>query len=215
MSANAPIRVSIVEDNRKIRESLAVLLGGANFHCVSMHESGEEACQQIPLKKPDVVLMDINLPKMSGVDCVPILKAAMPTLKIIMLTVYDDERQLFKSLRAGADGYLLKRTSPAKILEAITDALNGTSPMSGQIARMVVEYFHQRQTSSAEESLTEREREILTQLAKGFQNKEIAEALGISVATARAHLRNIYEKLHVASRAEAIVKFLGAKNSGS
>ncbi len=210
MIPDAPIKVSIVEDNRKIRESLAVLLGGVpGFQCISAHSSGEEACQQIPFKKPDVVLMDINLSGRSGVECIPVLKDALPGVKIIMLTVYDDQEQLFKSLRAGADGYLLKRTPPAKILEAIGEALRGESPMSGQIARMVVDYFHRQRSTPEEEDLTPREREILSQLAKGFQNKEIADALGIGVDTVRSHLRNIYEKLHVASRAEAIVKFLG------
>lgn len=210
MNLQAPIRVSIVEDNAKLRESLAVLIGGAaGFQCVSTHESAEQSLKQLPAKKPDVVLMDINLPQMSGTDCVPLLKQAIPGVRVIMLTVYDDEEQLFNSLRAGADGYLLKRTPPARILEAIAEVLSGNAPMSGQIARMVVEYFHQRMAPREDEKLTPREKEILAQLAKGFHNKEIAAALAMSVDTVRAHLRNIYEKLHVASRAEAIVRFLG------
>src|SRR5689334_24125029 len=127
------IKVSIVEDNPKIRESLAVLIdGGSGFSCVSAHESAEDAYRQIPTKKPDVVLMDINLANMSGIECVQKLKAVIPSVKIVMHTVYDDEDQLFKSLRAGADGYLLKRTPPAKLLESLTEVCNGSSPMSGQ-----------------------------------------------------------------------------------
>lgn len=204
-----PIKVSIVEDNPKIRESLAVLIdGGSGFSCISTHESAEEACRQIPLKKPDVVLMDINLAEMSGIECVQKLKATMPTVKIVMHTVYDDEDQLFKSLRAGADGYLLKRTPPVKLLESLAEVCNGSSPMSGQMARMVVEYFHQR-SSVATERLTDREKEILEQLAKGYRSKEIADALGVSIDTVRSHLRSIYEKLHVNSRTEAVIKYLG------
>ncbi len=212
MPASNAIKVSIVEDSNKVRESLAIMIdGGCGFHCVSTHATADEAVREIPLKKPDVVLMDINLSGKSGVDCVQKLKAAMPALKIIMHTVYEDEEQLFKSLRAGASGYLLKRTPPGKLLEAIAEVHNGGSPMTSQIARMVVEHFHERSGSAApaNENLTTRERDILDHLAKGFRNKEIAEMLGIGIDTVRAHLRNIYEKLHVSSRTEAVVKYLG------
>ncbi|MDB6027402.1 MAG: DNA-binding response regulator [Verrucomicrobiales bacterium] len=212
MSSPRAINVSIVEDNTKLRESLAIMIdGGSGFHCVSTHATVDEALRQIPLKKPDVVLMDINLAGKSGVECVQKLKATMPALKVIMHTVYEDEEQLFKSLRAGASGYLLKRTPPAKLLEAIAEVHGGGSPMTSQIARMVVEHFHGVAGASGEtnnEGLTARERDILDHLAKGFRNKEIADLLGIGIDTVRAHLRNIYEKLHVSSRTEAVVKYL-------
>lgn len=211
MSTPPFIKVSLVEDNTKLRESLAIMIDGAGgFRCISAHSSAEEALREIPSKKPDVVLMDINLVKMSGVECVQKLKAVAPGIKIIMHTVYEDGEQLFKSLRAGASGYLLKRTSPGKLLEAITEVHAGGSPMTSQIARMVVEHFHQSSASasSEDEKLTEREQEILQHLAKGFRNKELADMMGISIVTVRTHLRNIYDKLHVSSRTEAVIKFL-------
>ena len=210
MNSSPPIKVSIVEDNDKIRESLAIVIDGSGgFACVSTHETAEEACKQIPLKKPDVVLMDINLAaKMSGVDGVRKLRETMPKVKILMHTVYEDREKIFESLRAGANGYLLKRTPPAKLLEALAEVHSGYAPMSGPIAGMVVEYFHQRKNESTDD-LTAREKEILDHLAKGYRYKEIAEALGIGFATVSTHLHNIYEKLHVSSRTEAVVKYLG------
>src|SRR5436190_10793560 len=142
MSVSITIKVSIVEDDRRLRESLAVLIDGTReLRCVSTHRNAEEALQQIPLKKPDVVLMDINLPNMSGIECVQKLKAAMPKTQILMLTMAEDNERIFDSLTAGANGYLLKRTPPAKILEAIEEVHRGAAPMSGQIARIVVEHF--------------------------------------------------------------------------
>lgn len=211
MSDSTGIKVSIVEDNVRLRESLAIMIDGGNgFSCVSTHATAEDALRQIPQKKPDVVLMDINLAGKSGVECVQKLKAILPSLKIIMHTVYEDEEQLFKSLRAGASGYLLKRTTPAKLLEAIAEVHAGGAPMTGQIARMVVEHFHQENSGSAleKENLTQREREILDHLSKGYRNKEIGDMLGIGIDTVRSHLRNIYEKLHVSSRTEAVIKYL-------
>lgn len=212
MTSAAVIKVSIVEDNHKLRESLAIMIDGAGgFACVSTHATAEEAVRQIPQRKPDVALIDINLAGKSGVECVQELKALMPGLKIIMHTVYEDEDQLFRSLRAGASGYLLKRTPPAKLLEAILEVHHGGSPMTAQIARMVVEHFHKfdpGRASGPEETLTAREREILDHLAKGFRNKEIADMLGVSIDTVRAHLRKIYEKLHVSSRTAAVLKYL-------
>jgi DNA-binding NarL/FixJ family response regulator len=205
-----PINVSIVEDDDGIRDSLAVLLNGAeNIRCVSTHRSAEEALKQIPIKNPDVVLMDINLPNMSGIDCVRKLKMTLPKTQILMLTMYEDAGQIFNSLAAGAGGYLLKRTSPAKLLEAIEEVYRGASPMSGKIARIVVEYFQNTKAASPEaENLSKREREILELLAKGFRDKEIADSLTISVDTVHSHLKNIYEKLHVHSRTEAVLKYL-------
>jgi DNA-binding NarL/FixJ family response regulator len=205
------IKVSIVEDDEGVRDSLAALINDADgFQCVSSHPSAEDAIAQIPLKKPDVVLMDINLPNMSGIDCVRKLKEILPQTQIMMLTMYEDGEQIFNSLAAGASGYLLKRTPPAKLLEAITEVQRGASPMSGKIARVVVQYFQKKAQPAAPESqtLSKREQEILDLLAKGFRYKEIADTLSISFDTVRSHLRNIYDKLHVSSRTEAVVKYL-------
>ncbi|MBI3191043.1 MAG: response regulator transcription factor, partial [Pedosphaera parvula] len=151
----------------------------------------------------------INLPNMSGIDCVRKLKEIMPSVQILMLTMYEDSDQIFNSLTAGASGYLLKRTPPAKILDAIKEVRNGASPMSGKIARIVVQYFHKVTAAAPDkEKLSKREEEILELLAKGYRYKEIADSLSISFDTVRSHLRNIYEKLHVSSRTEAVVKYL-------
>jgi DNA-binding NarL/FixJ family response regulator len=205
-----PISVSIIEDDRRVRESLAVLINGAeNLRCLSTHATGEEAVQEISHKKPDVVLMDINLPAMSGIECVRKLKAQMPRLQILMLTMYEDDEKVFQSLVAGASGYLVKRTSPAELLKAIEEVHRGASPMSGKIARTVVEYFQKLQSDSPRQQyLSRREEEILNLLAKGYRYKEIADALSISFETVRSHLKNIYDKLHVHSRTEAVVKYL-------
>lgn len=205
-----PISVSIVEDDLRIRDSLAVLINGAqNIRCVSSHSTGEEALAQLPLKKPDVVLMDINLPTMSGIECVRQLKQLMPRLQILMLTMYEDDDLVFQALTAGASGYLVKRTSPAELLAAIEEVHSGASPMSGKIARTVVEYFHKLQhIVPPQGNLSRREQEILDLLVKGYRYKEIADALGIGFETVRSHLKNIYEKLHVHSRTEAVVKYL-------
>jgi DNA-binding NarL/FixJ family response regulator len=204
------IAVSIVEDDARIRESLAVLLNGAqNIRCVSSHASGEEALAQLPQKHPDVVLMDINMPTMSGIECVRQLKQLMPRVQFLMLTMYEDDDLVFQALIAGASGYLVKRTSPAELLSAIEEVQSGASPMSGKIARTVVEYFHKLQhVAPSQDNLSKREQEILDLLVKGYRYKEIAEALGISFETVRSHLKNIYEKLHVHSRTEAVVKYL-------
>jgi DNA-binding NarL/FixJ family response regulator len=205
-----PITVSIVEDDRRVRESLSVLINGAeNTRCVSVYPNAEEALDQIADKKPDVVLMDINLPGMSGIECVRKLKAQMPKVQILMLTMYEDDEKVFQSLVAGASGYLVKRTSPSELLNAIQEVHSGASPMSGKIARTVVEYFQRQQGMAAqEEPLSKREQEILNLLAKGYRYKEIADSLSISFETVRTHLKNIYDKLHVHSRTEAVVKYL-------
>jgi len=208
VSTTDVIKVSIVEDNRKIRESLAVLLNGSGFSCVSSHDSAEEACKQIPIKAPDVALVDINLPGMSGIACARKLRGVLPHLKIVMHTVYEDTEKIFDSLRAGANGYLLKRTPPAKLLECLSDAHKGYAPMSPEIARMVVDSFHSDAANQVQQ-LTDREQEVLSLLTKGYRNKEIADLLKVGLDTVRAHLRNIYEKLHVNCRTEAALKFLG------
>jgi len=208
MSASAPIKVSIVEDNDRFRESLSVMLNGCpGFRCAGTHRTAEEALTQIPKEAPDVVLMDIELPKRSGIECVRELKRLLPTVPVMMLTAYDNPEKIFESLRAGACGYLLKRTSLAEVLEAIEEMHRGGSPMSTQIARRVVASLHQP-TAKAATALTEREEQILARLAKGFSNKEIADLLNVSLETVRTHLRHIYEKLHVHSRTEAVVKYL-------
>jgi DNA-binding NarL/FixJ family response regulator len=205
------IRVSIVEDNRGTRESLTELLGRApalNF--VGAHPSGEEAVRHIPVEAPDVVLMDINLPKMNGIECVALLKQQLPKLQVLMLTTYEESDLIFDSLRKGASGYLLKNLPPAELIQAIEQVHAGGAPMSMQIARKVVNHFQKiKKPQSDMEQLTKREHEILALLAKGYLYKEIADQLGITLSTVRAHLHTVYEKLHVQSRTEAVVRFLG------
>jgi DNA-binding NarL/FixJ family response regulator len=205
------IRVALVEDDSSIRNALAIVLNGApGFECVGTFPSAEDALARLAGTAPQVVLMDIQLPRMSGVDCLRKLKEQQPEVQILMLTVFEDDELVFDSLTAGATGYLLKRTPPAEILEAIAEVRRGGSPMSSYIARKVVQSFQRsRQAPGDHLPLSEREREILGRLAKGFRYKEIAEALGISLDTVRTHLRRIYEKLHVHSRTEAVLKFLG------
>lgn len=205
------IRVSIVEDNRGTRESLTELLGRAPaLRFVSAHPSGEDALQQMPSAAPDVVLMDINLPKMNGIECVARLKEQLPRTQVLMLTTYEESDLIFDSLRRGASGYLLKNMPPAELIQAIEQVHAGGAPMSMQIARKVVSHFQQiKKPQSDMEQLTKREHEILALLAKGYLYKEIADQLSISLSTVRAHLHAVYEKLHVQSRTEAVVKFLG------
>jgi DNA-binding NarL/FixJ family response regulator len=204
------IAVCIVEDDQPVRESMAVLLNGSeNVRCVAAYATGEAALEDMPRKKPDVALMDINLPGMSGIECVRKLKAQMPKLQVLMLTMYEDDEKVFQSLVAGASGYLVKRTSPAELLKAIDEVYSGASPMSGKIARTVVEYFQTLRTAEPQqEYLSPREEEILGLLVKGYRYKEIADALSIGFETVRSHLKNIYDKLHVHSRTEAVVKYL-------
>ena len=205
-----PIKVSIVEDNDQIREGLSVLINGSTgFQCVATYPTAESALKYLPAHKPDVVLMDIHLPGMSGIECVRALKRLLPDLQIMMLTIYEDDDNVFKSLVAGASGYVLKKTPPSELMDAISDLHHGGSPMSDRIARKVVQAFQRMETSSREtENLTERESEILSYVAKGYHDKEIAEKLFLSPETVRTHLRNIYKKLHVRSRTEATLKYL-------
>lgn len=204
------IKVSVVEDVDQIRESLAALISGSEgFQCIATYGSAEEAMLGVTARRPDVLLMDINLPAMSGIECVRKLKDEDPSLLVMMVTMYEDSQQVFKALEAGASGYIVKRTPPGKLLEAIKEVYQGGSPMTMQIARMVVQSFHQLGNSLDDSSnLTKREQEILSYLAKGLRYKEIADALFISVETVRSHLRRIYEKLHVRSRTEAVLKYL-------
>jgi DNA-binding NarL/FixJ family response regulator len=203
------INVAIVEDDARVREELAKLIDRAEgFKCLGTYSDGETALANIPRQRPDVVLMDINLPGLSGIECVRGLKAVLPEVQIVMLTVYDEVGQLFQSLQAGACGYLLKRTPSDKLLEAITEARLGGAPMTRKIARKVVQYFHQLGVISPDMgSLSKREQETLALLAEGFRYKEIADQLGISFNTVREYVHSIYQKLHVTSRAEAVLKY--------
>jgi len=205
-----PTRFCLVEDHRATRESfLKLLQHGEGITCAGVCVNGEEALEMIPRWLPDVVLMDINLPGRSGIECVAALKRAHPQIDFVMLTTYDDTDLIFNALRAGASGYLLKRAAPEELLGAIDEVRRGGSPMSMEIARRVVSHFHQiRQPASEDETLTKREREILELLAKGLPYKQIADQLGLSPHTVHNRLRGIYRKLHVQSGTEAVAKFL-------
>jgi len=211
--AGAPLKVALVEDKRDVRESWATLIGTLpEFSCVCKCGSGEEALRMIPLSKPDVVLMDIFLPRMSGIECTARLKILLPRTPIVILTAYDDDEMVFLALEAGADGYLLKRTKPADLRAALLEVLSGGAPMTSEIARHVVESFRQKSRGRDESvSLTAREEETLVLLTKGYSNKEIADRLELSIETVRSHLKHIYEKLHVRSRAEAVARYMSGK----
>jgi DNA-binding NarL/FixJ family response regulator len=210
------IRVSVVEDDDRVRASLARLVDGAGLvQCVSQHASAEAALDELPSVGPDVVLMDINLPGMSGVDCVRRLKTVMPDVQVVMLTVYEDTDLIFAALAAGASGYLLKRTPPDELLGGIRDVHRGGSPMTSHIARKVVRSFQDAERAQADaqgdadaNALSPREREVLDHLAQGYLYKEIAARLAISYDTVHTYVRRIYEKLQVHSRTEAVAKHL-------
>jgi len=205
------ITVSIVEDNDKLRETLARVLERAEgFHCLSHYGNAEDALKKLPQDKPEVVLMDINLPGMNGVECVRQLKVLLPQTQIMMLTVYEDTDNIFNALAAGATGYLLKRTTQVELLDAIRDVHRGGSPMTTHIARKVVQSLQRISPSATQPAadLSPREQEVLDCLAKGFLYKEIAEKLGISYETVHTYIRRIYEKLQVRTRTEAVAKFL-------
>jgi DNA-binding NarL/FixJ family response regulator len=212
-----PIQVALVEDDDGVRANLAKMIDGSpGFQCQGTYADGFAALKGIPSKRPDVVLMDINLPGMMGTECVSQLRSKIPDLPVLMLTVYDDSEQIFKSLMAGATGYLLKRTPKAKLLEAIREISHGGAPMSRQIARRVVQFFREinalpqtPKRAPEVETLTGREEEVLALLAKGHAYKEIADVMNISFETVRTHIRTIYDKLHVHSRTEATLKYLG------
>jgi DNA-binding NarL/FixJ family response regulator len=200
------IRVAIVEDTKDIREGLAMLIDASEgFSCVHVCPTAEDAIKKFPNDPPDVVLMDINLPGMQGPECVRVLKPLCPETQFLMCTVYEEDEHIFESLKAGANGYILKKTAPDKLLEAIRDIRNGGSPMTGGIARKVIASLQPNAHSKPEE-LSVREYEILESLAKGYRYKEIADKLFISIDTVRSHIRNIYEKLQVHSRTEALNK---------
>jgi DNA-binding NarL/FixJ family response regulator len=206
------IEVAIVEDNAGIRRGWAKLIDAApGFHCLRACGSGEEALQSLPALQPEVVLMDINLPGMSGIECTARLKQLLPSLQILMVTVHSDNDRVFQALKAGASGYLLKRSGTAEILSAIAEVVRGGVPMSSEIARMVIESFRAPAPALSAPlpatGLSEREEEVLRFLAEGYSNKEIADRIGARYDTVRSHLKHIYEKLHVRGRTEAVAKY--------
>ncbi len=205
-----PIKIAIVEDDVRVRGSLARLIDSAEgFCCVSQHPTAENALVELKVTRPDVVLMDINLPGMNGVECVRRLKELLPHTQVVMLTVYENTNIIFSALAAGASGYLLKKSSPEQLIEAIREVYNGGSPMTSHIARKVVASFQQVTNPVQEyEKLSLREQEVLDCLAKGFLYREIAEKLNLSYATVHTHIRHIYDKLHVRSRTQAVTKHL-------
>jgi DNA-binding NarL/FixJ family response regulator len=202
--------VVIVEDNREVRENLAALIRtDERLNLVGAFGSAEEALREIAVLQPSLAVMDINLPKMSGIECVVRIKAQVPRLLVLMLTVYEDDDSIFRALKAGANGYLVKRDAAEKLLDALHDVQQGGAPMSAHIARQVVQFFHRSGKPAAEaEQLSPREHEILDLLVKGLVLKEVAEQLGIGLETVRTHVNHIYQKLHVRSRTEAVVKYL-------
>lgn len=205
------LRVSLVEDDHEARAILAQWIATTEgFTCSGEHPTAEDAIARLPAEAPDVVITDINLPALSGIECVRRLKPQMPKTQFIMLTVYEDSEHLFDALAAGASGYLLKRTSCEELLAAVRDAHNGASPMTGSVARKVVQYFHAPPPTEAanEAKLSAREQSVLELLAQGYLYKEIADSLGISVLTVNSHVRRIYEKMHVRSRAQAVARFM-------
>jgi DNA-binding NarL/FixJ family response regulator len=211
------ITVGIVEDESMLRDSLAKLIGkAAGFQCVATCPSGEEAIKVLPSLKPDVIMMDLNLPLMTGIECTRRLNALLPATPVIILTLYDDGELIFRALQAGAIGYLVKRSKPEEVLGAIKEAHEGGAPMNSHIARRVVRSFlNPVAATSASARLTERETQLLGFLSQGFTNKEIAGKLNVGVPTVCTHLRHIYEKLHVHSRSEAIVKVIGSATARS
>ncbi len=204
------ITVSIVDDDAGLRDSIAQFLKTARgYKCVSVYASAAEALAGVPAARPDVVLMDINMAGVDGIECTRRLKTAAPDTQILMLTVYEDTEKIFKALAAGASGYLLKRVAPTHLLEAIREVHAGGSPMSGPIARKVVQFFQQGPPAKREdEGLSGRERQVLQLLAQGYAYKQIGDQLGVSMDTTRTYIRRIYEKMHVHSRTEAVMRFM-------
>jgi DNA-binding NarL/FixJ family response regulator len=204
------IKVMIVEDDQAVREGLQILINGSEgYNCIAACSSAEEALKILPQLLPHVVLMDINLPGMNGIECVVCIKNTLPDIQVMMLTVFDNTDEIYKSLAAGATGYLLKKTPPAKLLEAISELVNGGSPMSGEIARKVVQTFLKPALHQfPEANLTPREEEILSYLAKGYLYKEIANTLFINIETVRTHIHKIYQKLQVRTRTEVLLKYM-------
>jgi len=209
------VKIAIVEDQSEVRENWARLINSfPDFDCVCACVSGEEAIRELPKHRPSVVLMDIFLPRMSGIECTAQLKELLPETQIIILTAMNDKELIFLALQAGAAGYLLKRTKPADLRNALLDVMSGGSPMSSEIARRVVESFHRKaKTIDKSLNLSAREEEILVLLSKGCSNKAIADQLNLSVETIYSHLKRVYEKMHVHSRTEAVIRYLASQNA--
>ena len=208
--SSVSIGVSIVEDDVPARQILADWIRGAEgFHMAGEYGDAENAIARLPLEKPSVVLCDINLPGINGIECVRRLKPLLPETQFLMVTVYEDANHIFDALAVGASGYLLKRMRRNELLEALRDVHTGGSPMSSQIARKVVQSFRRNETQANGEAgeLSPREHEVLELLARGYLYKEIAEMLKIGVVTVNTYIRRIYEKLHVRSRAQAVAKY--------
>lgn len=206
-------KVVLVEDKPGVRESWVKLINSLpGFTCIHSCASGEDALRVIPSLKPDVVLMDIFLPRMSGIECTARLKLEMPKVQILILTAVEDDELVFMALQAGADGYLLKRTTPEDLKAAMLDVLRGGAPMTSEIARRVVESFRRvNKQPKPDVRLSTREEEVLILLSKGYSNKEIANQLSIGTETVGSHLKHIYEKMHVRSRAEAVARYMTGK----
>lgn len=202
--------VIIVEDDRAVRENLATLVRTDDrLRLLGAFGTAEEALSAVPALQPRLAVMDINLPRMNGIECVVRLKVLLPRVHVLMLTVYEDDDSIFRALKAGANGYLVKRDAAEKLLDALQEVQHGGAPMSAHIARQVVQFFHRSEKPAAEsEHLSPREYEILDLLVKGLVLKEVAEQLGIGLETVRTHVTHIYQKLHVRSRTEAVVKYL-------
>ncbi|MDR3458787.1 MAG: response regulator transcription factor [Verrucomicrobiae bacterium] len=202
------IKIAIVEDDARFRQSLRrVIESKAGLSCIAEYGAGAEAIEGIPRDRPEVVLMDLNLPDFSGAEVTARIKPQLPDVRVVILTVYNDAEHIFKALRAGADGYLLKQATAAEILEAVADAHRGGAPMSSDIARKVIAAFHEpKPAPTATEALAPREREILELVANGYANKEIADKLAITLSTVCWYLHEIYKKLHVQSRVQAVNK---------
>jgi DNA-binding NarL/FixJ family response regulator len=209
------ISVSIVEDHEQTRATIVSLIRRTDgLTCLAAYPTAEAALTDMAVHTPDVALIDIRLPRMSGIECVAQLKSELPQLKILMVTTYEESELIFNSLRAGASGYILKNALKAELAHAIEQVNAGGAPMSMPIARKLVAFFQRPHSPSPEtEKLTQREQEILSQLAKGYQYKEIADTLGVALETVRTHVKHIYDKLHVRSRTEATVKFLEATDA--
>ena len=211
-SAKSPLKVALVEDQPKVRENWSRLINSfPDLTCVCTCKTGEEALRVIPEAAPDVVLMDIFLPRMSGIECTSRLKAMLPQTQIVILTAMDDEELVFMALEAGADGYLLKRTKPSDLRDALLDVLGGGAPMTSEIARRVIEAFRNKGKARDESlRLSVREEQILVLLSKGYANKMIADQLELSIDTVCHHLKHVFEKMHVSSRTEAVVRYMAS-----
>jgi DNA-binding NarL/FixJ family response regulator len=209
----SPVKVALIEDQPEVRESWTRLLNSfPDFVCVCACTSGEEALRIIPHEQPDVILMDIFLPRMSGIECTARLKEILPEVQIIILTAMDDQELVFLALEAGADGYLLKRTKPSDLRAALLDVLGGGAPMTGQIARRLIESFRRKAKDRDDTMrLSVREEQILLLLSQGYSNKLIADKLKLSIDTVCSHLKHVFYKLHVSSRTEAVVRYMTSK----